>query len=75
MAQTGRLLLVPPDALGHTCALLGALGGGQGYFAPPQLARGTLMLNVYPYKEFGTLNCTNLQFPATCGKYGVWTLS
>ena len=33
MAQTG-LLLVPPDALGHTCALLGALGGGQG-LPPP----------------------------------------
>ena len=33
MAQTG-LLLVPSDALGHTWALPGALGGGQGL--PPQ---------------------------------------
>ena len=33
MAQTG-LLLVPSDALGHTWALLGALGGGQG-LPPP----------------------------------------
>ncbi len=33
MAQTG-LLLVPSDALGHTWALPGVLGGGQG--VPPQ---------------------------------------
>ena len=33
MAQTG-LLLVPSDALGHTWALPGVLGGGQGL--PPQ---------------------------------------
>ena len=33
MAQTG-LLLVPSDALGHTWALPGALGGGQG-LPPP----------------------------------------
>ena len=33
MAQTG-LLLVPSDALGHTWALPGALGGGQGL--PPE---------------------------------------
>ena len=33
MAQTG-LLLVPSDALGHTWALPGALGGGQGL--PPK---------------------------------------
>ena len=33
MAQTG-LLLVPSDALGHTWALLGALGGGQGLPQP-----------------------------------------
>ena len=39
MAQTG-LLLVPSDALGHTWALPGVLGAGQGL--PPQLARRTL---------------------------------
>ena len=33
MAQTG-LLLVPSDALGHTWALPGVLGGGQGL--PPE---------------------------------------
>ena len=33
MAQTG-LLLVPSDALGHTWALPGALGAGQGL--PPE---------------------------------------
>ena len=36
MAQTG-LLLVPSDALGHTWALPGALGAGQGL--PPKQAR------------------------------------
>ena len=42
MAQTG-LLLVPSDALGHTWALPGALGGGQGL--PPKPARRTLINN------------------------------
>ena len=40
MAQTG-LLLVPSDALGHTWALPGALGGGGGLDCPPKLAWGT----------------------------------
>ena len=44
MAQTG-LLLVASDALGHTWALPGALGGGLGF--PPQLARGTLNTRKY----------------------------
>ena len=40
MAQTG-LLLVPSDALGHTWALPGALGGGQGL--PPQTGPRNLL--------------------------------
>ena len=39
MAQTG-LLLVPSDALGHTWALPGVLGGGQGF--PPETGMGNL---------------------------------
>ena len=39
MAQTG-LLLVPSDALGHTWALPGALGAGQGL--PPETGPGNL---------------------------------
>ena len=39
MAQTG-LLLVPSDALGHTWALPGALGAGQGL--PPETGMGNL---------------------------------
>ena len=39
MAQTG-LLLVPSDALGHTWALPGALGGGRGL--PPETGMGNL---------------------------------
>ena len=39
MAQTG-LLLVPSDALGHTWALPGALGGGRGL--PPETGPGDL---------------------------------
>ena len=42
MAQTG-LLLVPSDALGHTWALPGALGGGQGL--PPETGMGDLNVN------------------------------
>ena len=41
MAQTG-LLLVPSDALGHTWALPGALGAGQGL--PPETGMGNLKL-------------------------------
>ena len=41
MAQTG-LLLVPSDALGHTWALPGALGGGRGL--PPETGMGNLKL-------------------------------
>ena len=44
MAQTG-LLLVPSDALGHTWALPGVLGAGQGL--PPKLARGTLNSSIF----------------------------
>ena len=39
MAQTG-LLLVPSDALGHTWALPGVLGAGQGL--PPESGPGNL---------------------------------
>ena len=39
MAQTG-LLLVPSDALGHTWALPGALGGGRGL--PSETGMGNL---------------------------------
>ena len=39
MAQTG-LLLVPSDALGHTWALPGVLGAGQGL--PPETGMGDL---------------------------------
>ena len=39
MAQTG-LLLVPSDALGHTWALPGVLGGGRGL--PPETGMGNL---------------------------------
>ena len=49
MAQTG-LLLVPSDALGHTWALPGVLGAGQGL--PPESGPGNLKIN-WP-KEMGT---------------------
>ena len=41
MAQTG-LLLVPSDALGHTWALPGVLGAGQGL--PPEASSVILVL-------------------------------
>ena len=43
MAQTG-LLLVPSDALGHTWALPGVLGAGQGL--PPESGLGNLKLSL-----------------------------
>ena len=48
MAQTG-LLLVPSDALGHTWALPGVLGAGQGL--PPKGARRTLMDPLRPRRR------------------------
>ena len=47
MAQTG-LLLVPSDALGHTWALPGVLGAGQGL--PPPTGPGNL-------KKIGLTRC------------------
>ena len=44
MAQTG-LLLVPSDALGHTWALPGVLGGGQGL--PPETGMKDLKIPVW----------------------------
>ena len=49
MAQTG-LLLVPSDALGHTWALPGALGAGQGL--PPEIGR--LRVHKYPGRSRAT---------------------
>ena len=49
MAQTG-LLLVPSDALGHTWALPGALGGGQGL--PPETGPEDLKMIVVSYQEY-----------------------
>ena len=49
MAQTG-LLLVPSDALGHTWALPGALGAGQGL--PPE----TGMKSPEPWSDSLTAN-------------------
>ena len=46
MAQTG-LLLVPSDALGHTWALPGALGGGQGL--PPETGMEDLNTHAAAY--------------------------
>ena len=48
MAQTG-LLLVPSDALGHTWALPGVLGAGQGL--PPETGMGNLNKTEVPWGD------------------------
>ena len=47
MAQTG-LLWVPSDALGHTWALPGVLGAGQGL--PPESGPGDRKVAAYPWR-------------------------
>ena len=55
MAQTG-LLLVPSDALGHTWALPGALGGGQGLPPPTGPRQFRLSLALSPGVEVSRPN-------------------
>ena len=66
MAQTG-LLLVPSDALGHTWALPGVLGAGQGL--PPE--SGPEGLNMTEEK---TSTCCVLCVVVVCGVRGVCVL-
>ena len=65
MAQTG-LLLVPSDALGHTWALPGALGAGQGLppeTGPEDLNMAPTVARGRPHPENGSVggaSCSNL---------------
>ena len=58
MAQTG-LLLVPSDALGHTWALPGVLGAGQGL--PPETGMGNLKEFLCPAPNASTLQSPSLR--------------
>ena len=72
MAQTG-LLLVPSDALGHTWALPGVLGAGQGL--PPESGPGNLKsifqrnlktVTTHPPQSVGVYDSVSCELVCVC---------